>query len=219
MARPGIGEGKVDPEKGAQVSVLYPSVVGVDPGKSGYCCRLSSTGLPPVFWAAPLDDDDGEIDLYEVHRLASAWMASNGASLVVLEAQRAYAPQARGRAQGIASTFGLGRTFGRWEMALVSVGFVRADDAAQARELVAQGRRAWMLVEPQRWKARTGCLGAGGDRTEANRLTVEAARRLFPDVDLRAIEAAKQPERVRAASVDKSASLLIADFGRRILAD
>lgn len=199
-------------------------VCGVDPGLRGYqCCLPRDRSGEPVFSLPP--HEGGRISRVACVRLVRDWLAA-GVRLVVLEEQQPM--RKKGVRQGSVSVWSLATTFATWATALEAAGFREAegfDDAREREEERHLGvgglkevctRPVYLIVAPQSWKARMGCMGAGGDRKRALELIVEAARAAFPGVDLRAVERAKDLSR-HGASADKAAALLLAEMGRRLL--
>ena len=89
--------------------------------------------------------------------------------------------------QGVTSMFSFGRSAGYIEGVLAALGI------------------GYQLVPPATWKREYSLIG------KDKRASVEACRRLFPDVDL------KRTEKCRTDSDGKAEALLIAEWGRRRL--
>ena len=131
---------------------------------------------------------------------------------MALERQQVFSRIGGGRAkQGIHSAFEKGFAYAMWRTALLAAGFVEWRDGEDR-----PGGSFFVCPLPSLWKAHMSCAGAEGDRKLALKLIVEVAQRIHPQVDLRAIETAKDPKRCRAPSADKGAALLLAEFARTL---
>lgn len=176
-------------------------VVGIDPGLDGYACMLGCCSAP-CFWPAPVIGGSGGKRSYDVPSLVGisiSWRET-GVDFVVVERQHAFPRIARGRTQGVVSSFSTGFGYGLWIASLAAAGLSVEE------------------VLPQRWKAALGCLGGGGGRRDADRRMILRAQTLDPDTDFRPVErSGADPRRLRVPCPDKAASRLIAEYGRRMI--
>jgi hypothetical protein len=194
------------------VSESEPFVVGIDPGATGYSCVLWArrrTALPSF---VPNPYHDGAIVRGEVLALVRAWR-EQGVALVVVERQQNMSKG--GVVQGGNSVWSVAFGYAVWLTALDAAGFFHDDGSGD----VGEGLRRYVTPLSTKWKAHMGCMGAGGDRKVANALTIKAAQERWPTLDLRAVERSADPFQSRCTkpSPDKSAALLLAEYGRGLL--
>jgi hypothetical protein len=209
---------------------------GIDPGKKGYECAylLSGDGtgrnnyLSPIFWPSCVrgsgDEDDDRL-VYDIGLMVQLCrdFYRCGVRLIALEIQaprghgtKAQLKWGQGR-EGTKHAFELGRGIGLWEAALVAAGYVEVDPS---KPIPAEGFY-YVKVDPQVWKPRMGARAhhSGADdhaarRKAADVASIAAARRLEPNLDLRALE---RTPGARTESPDKSCALLLARYARWLL--
>ena len=167
--------------------VEFPAVVGIDPGKSGFLCCMIEDGMGglefcPVPVIRPKKGKTEYNDIYMADILRD-WAGKHRIQVVALEAQQAYP------GQGGTSNFTTGMGYGIW------------------RGIVATLRLPLICVHPKTWQKEM-FVGVSGKDPKAR--SIQAAGRLFPDVDLRATE-----HPLAKPHNGKSDSLLIAEWARR----
>lgn len=174
---------------------------GIDPGLDGFVCLLAPrpTGEPLLqFFPMPVLGRKGQgkrsYDVQGVVGLALT-LKDAGLDLVAVERQQAFPKIARGRSQGVVSSFQVGYGYGLLIASLAAAGL------------------SYEEVLPTRWKSSLACLGGGGGREEANARMVMRAQALFPSVDLRPLETAPGS---RTPSPDKAAAALLSEYARRL---
>lgn len=156
-------------------------ICGIDPGKKGALCMLEVTG---GFNMCKLREmPDNEQDLF--HTLVDL---CPGIDHVFVE--KAQVMPSKGRAQGSVGMFNYGDGFG------------------QIKGILAAMRIPYTLVPPRTW---TKVMHAGCDVGDPKARSLEAVRRLFPNIELR------RTDRCRNLDEGFIDALLIAEYGRRFL--
>ena len=169
--------------------------IGIDPGKQGFICVYHEItdegGTESYFTYYPMPLINTEVDLQLLYQtLASFNRDDDGAAFCVLESVHAlFGASAK-------STFNFGWVLGAIEGILV------------ANEI------PYVKVTPKSWQSEmlTGIpviKKAGKTSTDTKAMSLLAAKRLFPNEDLRATERCKKP------STDKVDALLLAEYCRR----
>lgn len=156
--------------------------IGIDPGSKGFL-----TAIHP----------DGKIDFCSIsennYRDVSKWLADNGTNAVCCmeEIHAVFGSSAK-------ATFSFGETFGVLQGLLVALGipFHLVQPKVWQKEM-------W-ITQDKEYKTR------GGKKSVDNKPTsINAARRLFPDVDFR------RSEKCKNIDDNKCDATLICEYGRR----
>jgi len=155
--------------------------VGIDPGKKGAICKISV-------------NVNGEVSLVEV---ANAPMIGKEYDLQKMarffhELQNPYCvieKQQTMPKQGAVSAYTIGRGEALWEMG-AAANFI-----------------PYAMVRPKEWQKVFGISSTKKNDTKSQSIVI--AQRLFPKVDLRVSERARNP------SSDKADAILIAEYARR----
>lgn len=154
--------------------------IGIDPGLKGAIAFLRSTDLVRI---VPTPTCGNEYDEFEMSELIAIEVAKEErVAGAYIEQVQAFPGQGRSSAVKI----GLGQ--GLWRMALTTCGVSRT------------------IVNPRKWQR---VMFAGVSKQDTKKMSIIAAKRLFPGVSLR------RTEKCRTDDHNMADALLIAEYGRR----
>ena len=143
--------------------------IGIDPGKSGFVAAISSTGTRQSEPTPVIKAGKGSRKEYDVPGMFALLERFKGLDDVKALLEKQAPRQKDGKVQAFAT----GQGFGLWQMALI---------AAKIPHVI------WT---PQRWRKSTTSDIPGKDPKQRSLI---AAKRLFPDLDLRRTEKCKNDD-------------------------
>ena len=159
--------------------------IGIDPGKNGFISVIGESGTI-VYFSIPLINT--EVDLYELNGILRPFGMSDNVHCVIEDVHAIFGSAAK-------ATFNFGWIVGVLEALLVAHGipYTKVKPKDWQKEM-------WEGI-PKQTKA--------NGRTDTKAMSLLAAKRLFPNEDLRATE------RSKVAHDGKVDALLLAEYARR----
>ena len=157
-------------------------IIGIDPGMTGAIAILAPKGDHDV-WEARHTADGKRVQLPPLHNIRTLALESESVHVFIedINATPKFGSQ---------TSFKMGRALGALETWASMIPGASIE-----------------YVKPMKWKKAFGLVLAKKlNANEAKRVSLECARRLFPQVDLH-----------RVADHNKAEALLIAEYGRRII--
>jgi hypothetical protein len=177
------------PGEKLQFSAQAKAFIGIDPGKTGFICKMSEDGIE--FSQVPKIGTK-VVDLLELSRLIESFQGLN-CHCVIEDVHAIYGSSA-------GATFEFGRVVGNLESFLVAYRIPHTRVAPKKWQ-----KEMWQGVPVQKKKSKSGKTMT----VDTKKMSEIAAKRLFPDVDLRKSTRAKNPDD------NKVDSLLMAEYCRR----